>query len=123
MNRNPSQALTIDDIKKAYSENITPSRCYLTIIGDIKPADAQKLALNTFGSWKGTTLTLPTIADVDNPSLSEINFVNVPTAVQAEITVSALISNPLSNSDYHALMIANQILGGGAEGKLFKEIV
>lgn len=116
------KALTIEDIKKAYADNITPSRCYLTIIGDIKPEEAQKLAISAFGNWKGATLSLPVISDVSNPAKSEINFVNVPTAVQAEITVSALITNPLSNSDYHALMIANQILGGGAEGKLFMNL-
>jgi predicted Zn-dependent peptidase len=31
------KSITLDDIKKAYKDNITPSRCYLTFIGDIKP--------------------------------------------------------------------------------------
>jgi len=47
------KGLTIDDIKKAYQDNITPSRCYLTFVGDITPADAKALANKAFGTWKG----------------------------------------------------------------------
>lgn len=38
------QNLTLQDIKEAYKKYITPSRSYLTIIGDITPAKAKLLA-------------------------------------------------------------------------------
>ena len=112
-------SITLKDIKNAYKEGITPSRSYLVFVGDITPDAARELATKTFGSWKGKQLSLPVIADQPNVSKTEIDFVDVPTAVQGSISVSNLITNPMSNPDYHALLIANQILGGGEESKLF----
>ena len=116
------KALSLEDIKKAYKDYITPSRSYLTFVGDITPVTAKALAMKAFGTWKGTKLTLTEIPNVENVKSTEINFVDLPTAVQGEINVTNLINNPLSNPDYHALMIANQILGGGAESKLFMNL-
>ncbi|HEV2832299.1 MAG TPA: insulinase family protein, partial [Hanamia sp.] len=38
------QALTLADVKEAYKNSITPSRAYLTFIGDITVAEAKKIA-------------------------------------------------------------------------------
>jgi predicted Zn-dependent peptidase len=116
------KALKLDDVKKAYKENITPSRSYMTFVGDITPEAAKALVVKAFGSWKGVKLSLPEIANATNVSSTEINFVDLPTAVQGEISVTNLVNNPMSNPDYHALKIANQILGGGAESKLFMNL-
>ena len=116
------KGLTLDDVKEAYKNYISPSRSYLTFVGDITPAAAKALAMKAFGSWKGKKLSLPAIPNADNVQGTEINFVDLPTAVQGEISVSNLINNPMSNPDYHALLIANQILGGGSESKLFMNL-
>ena len=116
------KGLTLNDIKDAYKNYITPSRSYLTFVGDINPVVAKALAEKAFGKWTGVKLTLPVIADVQNPSKTEIDFVDVPTAVQTEIRVGNLVTNPLNGSDYHALVLANYILGGGAESKLFMNV-
>ncbi len=116
------KALTLADVKKAYQDNISPSRAYLTFVGDITPEAAKALAIKAFGKWKGVKMSLQEIPNVDNVKGTEIDFIDLPTAVQGEIKVSNLINNPLSNPDYHALAIANQILGGGAESKLFMNL-
>jgi len=116
------KGIKLEDVKKAYKENITPSRAYLTFVGDITPQAAESIATKAFGDWKGIKLNEPSIADAQNPSTTEIDFVDISTAVQGEINVSNLINNKLSNPDYHALVIANQILGGGAESKLFMNL-
>ena len=114
--------LTLDDIRQAYRNYITPSRAYLTFVGDITPGAAKSIALKAFSDWKGKKLELPAIKNADNVKGTEIDFIDLPTAVQGEIKVTNLVNNPLSNPDYHALLIANQILGGGAEGKLFMNL-
>jgi len=116
------KALTLDDIKNAYKANITPSRSYLTFVGDITPENAKAIVMKAFENWKGVKLSLPEISNAANVSSTEINFVDLPTAVQGEISVTNLVNNPMSNPDYHALKIANQILGGGAESKLFMNL-
>lgn len=112
------KGLTIEDIKDAYKNYITPSRSYLTFVGDITPVAAKALVDKAFSKWTGVKLTLPVIADVQNPSKTEIDFVDIPTAVQSELRAGNLVTNPMNGSDYHALVLANYILGGGPESKL-----
>jgi zinc protease len=81
------KSITLDDVKAAYKKYITPSRAYLTFVGDIKPAAAKALAEKAFGDWKGNALTLEKIPVVPNPAKTEIDVIDVPTAVQSEITV------------------------------------
>jgi zinc protease len=115
-------SITLPDVKAAYSQYVTPSRGYLTFVGDITPAAAKALATKAFGDWKGTTLSLPKLTLVSNPAKTEVAVIDVPTAVQAEITVASLIELPMSSPDYHAVLLANQILGGGADAKLFTNL-
>lgn len=114
--------LTLADVKKAYSAYITPSRGYLTFVGDITPAKAQALATKAFGTWKGAPLNLEKLPVVENPSQTVVNLVDMPNAVQSEIRVTNLVNLPMSSPDYFAVLLANQILGGGAESKLFMNL-
>lgn len=116
------KGLTLNDVKEAYKNFITPSRSYLTFVGDITPAVAKELATKVFGNWTGKKLTLPAITLVKNPAKTEIDFVDLPTAVQGELNIGNLVNNPMNNKDYHAILMANQILGGGAESKLFMNL-
>ncbi|MFI5139705.1 MAG: M16 family metallopeptidase [Sphingobacteriales bacterium] len=116
------QALTLKDIRTAYHKYITPSRAYLTIIGDIKPAAAKLLATQVFGTWTGTKLVLPKLAQVQNPAKTEVDVVDVPTAVQSEIKVVNLVDLKKNNPDYFPVLLANYILGGGAESRLFMDL-
>jgi zinc protease len=115
-------SITLDDVKMAYEKQVTPSRGYMTFVGDIKPEAARALAIKAFGDWKGAVLTLPVLAKVSNPVKTEVDMVDVPNAVQSEITVTNLIDLPMGSPDYHALLLANQILGGGADAKLFRNL-
>lgn len=116
------KGLTLEDVKQYYRNYITPSRAYLTFVGDITPGAAKSIAIKAFGDWKGKKLELPVIKKAENVKTTEIDFVDLPSAVQTEIRVTNLINNPMSNPDYHALLLANQVLGGGFEGKLFMNL-
>jgi predicted Zn-dependent peptidase len=116
------KGLTLADVKDAYKNYITPSRSYLTFVGDITPAAAKALAEKVFANWKGKKLPVPSAPMAQNPSVTEIDFVDIPTAVQGELRVGNIVNNPLSNKDYHALLLSNYILGGGAEAKLFMNL-
>ena len=114
--------ISLDDVKVSYKNFITPSRSYLTFVGDITAANAKALTEKYLGKWDGKKLPVPTAPKAENPAKTEIDFINIPTAVQAEIRVGNIVNNPLSNPDYHALLLANYILGGGAESKLFMNL-
>ena len=116
------KGLTLSDVKEAYKNYITPSRSYLTFVGDITPEAAKALATKAFGNWTGKKLILLPIPLVKNPAKTEIDFVDLPTAVQGELNIGNLVNNPMNNKDYHAVLVANQILGGGPESKLFMNL-
>jgi len=116
------QKLTLQDVKDFYAKYVTPSRGYLTITGDITPADAKKLATEVLGQWKGPKLELQNLPEVLNPTKTEIDLVDVPTAVQSEIHVVNLVDLKMRSPDYFPALIANYILGGGAQARLFMNL-
>ncbi|UKJ08695.1 insulinase family protein [Solitalea lacus] len=111
--------ITLDDVKAAYKENFIPNKSYLIFIGDIKLDAAKKLATKYFGNWKPGTLNEPALKKPVNVATTEVDLVDVPNAVQSEITITNIVENTKNNPDYFALIIANQILGGGSNGYLF----
>ena len=114
--------LSLADVKTAYQKYITPSRSYLTIIGDIKPETAKALVQQVFGSFKGSPLLLPSLALVTNPAKTEIDVADMPNAVQSEITITNLVDLKMNNPDYFAVLLANQILGGSSSSRLFNNL-
>jgi len=46
----------------------------------------------------------------------------VSNAVQSELTVTNLVDLPMSSPDYFAVLLANQILGGNADARLFMNL-
>ncbi|MGN6615660.1 MAG: insulinase family protein [Ilyomonas sp.] len=114
--------LSLNDIQQAYKKYITPARGYLTFVGDIKPQEAKVLAEKYLGNWQGYPLTLEKLPVAKNPTKTEIDLIDVPNAVQSEIRVTNLVTLPLGSTDYFPVLIANQILGGGAQARLFMNL-
>ena len=114
--------IQLADVQSMYHKYISPSSGYLTIVGDITPKEAFALSEKYFGDWTGAEIKVQTIPEVANPATTEINLVDVPSAVQSVINVTNLISLPIDHPDYFPLLIANQILGGGSDAYLFKDI-
>ncbi|MGB6152338.1 MAG: insulinase family protein [Pricia sp.] len=111
--------VTLDDVKKFYSQYFLPANAYLVVVGDVDFKEVKKLVEEHFTPWtKGT----PPSLGFSNPSdalYTQINFVNVPNAVQSEITTENLVELKMKDADYLPALLANEILGGGGEGRLF----
>jgi predicted Zn-dependent peptidase len=114
--------ITLEDVKNAYKKYFTPDRGYLVFVGDINAERARQLAQKYFGGWKGSKLTRLSPTVPATRKKSEINVVDVPNAVQTEITITHPISYRKNSPDYFALLVANEILGGGAQSRLFKNL-
>lgn len=111
--------IKLDDVKSAYKAQFVPNKSYLVFTGDIKLENAKKLATKYFGNWKLGTLNEPSVKKPVNVSTTEIDLIDVPNAVQSEVSVTNIVDNTKNNPDYFALVLANQILGGGSNGYLF----
>ena len=113
------EKVTLEDTKAFYEDFFVPENAYLVLIGDVTLKDAKKLVKSHFRKWKSKSAKLTPFAEASNPTATEINFVDMPNAVQSEIIVQNLVDLKMSDEDYIPALIANQILGGGAEGRLF----
>ena len=56
---------------------------------------------------------------VDNLTQTEMDFINFPNAVQSEVQLTNTIQLKKGDADYFPALIANKILGGGGEARLF----
>jgi predicted Zn-dependent peptidase len=104
--------VTLSDVENNYHTNFVPENAYLIIIGDVKFKETKKAVEKLFGSWAKATAPSLTYADPLNVQYSQINFVDMPNAVQSEITLQNTVNLKMNDKDYFATIVANQILGG-----------
>lgn len=107
------------DVQQYYRKNFVPANAYLIVVGDVEFEKVKELVTEAFTPW--TKAVPPTIAysKPTDAQYTQINFVDAPNAVQSEVSVQNLIELQMKDEDYLPALIANQILGGGGEGRLF----
>lgn len=106
------KALTLDDIKDHYNKYFVPNNAYLIILGDVKFNEVKKLVEKEFKSWKKGNLPISKYNEPKNVAKTEINFVDMPNAVQSEIAILSIVDLKMTDEDYYPALIANQIFGG-----------
>lgn len=104
--------ITLADVKQHYTNFFSPNNAYLIIIGDIKFNDAKKLVEKHFGKWKKGNSPRIDYPDPKDVQYTQINFVDMPNAVQSEISLININKLRMTDKDYFAVILANQILGG-----------
>lgn len=106
------KALTLTDVKNHYKTYFVPNNAYLVVIGDVKYADVKKMVEKEFGSWKKGNLPVSKYDTPKNVAKTEIDFVDMPNAVQSEIAILSSVNLKMTDKDYFAAIVANQIFGG-----------
>ncbi len=115
--------ITFEDILEYHKKYFKPNNSYLVIIGDVDYKEIKSMISDKFGAWKKGKSHADPIPDLTpNVSLTEINFIDLPTATQSSISVTNNVDLKMSDEDYHIALITNNILGGGGEGYLFKNL-
>lgn len=106
--------VSFEDVQEYYKNFFNPKQAYLVIIGDINPEKVKPIIESRFNSWENGSITeIPMPEAQSNPKALEINFIDMPNAVQSNISLTSNVSLKMNDSDYHAVLIANKILGGG----------
>lgn len=104
--------VTLADIETNYQNYFVPENAYLVIIGDVKYKNVKPIVEELFGSWEKRSIPKLTYAAPENVSFTQINFVDVPNAVQSEISLVNTIHLKMSDPDFFPAAIATYILGG-----------
>ena len=111
--------VTLNDVIVNYNTYFAPSNAYLVIVGDVKFKEIKKEVEKLFGGWRKATAPQLAYSDPKDVQYSQINFIDMPNAVQSEIALVNLSNLKMTDKEYFAALLANQILGGGGEGRLF----
>ncbi|MCA0131132.1 M16 family metallopeptidase [Winogradskyella alexanderae] len=104
--------VTLEDVKQFYNQRFKPSNGYMLFSGDITVKDAKKLLKTYMKDWSEGSVETPEYPSFEDVPTTEINFVDVPNAVQTELAVMSVSPLKMTDEDYYAALVANYILGG-----------
>lgn len=110
-------AITRDDVVQFQERQLRPGGAVLVLAGDLTEGEAREIAEQYLGEWSGSP-TPPAEAPLPTPQPTSILLVNRPGSAQSNIRVGNLALEP-GDPDYYAAVVANQILGAGADSRLF----
>jgi len=113
------ERVSLEDVKQFYQSYFHPNNAYLVIVGDINVKAVKKQIKKLFKDWKPGDDIISNTPMVENATNTQIEFVDMPNAVQTEVTVQNTVSLKKKDPDYFPLLLANAILGGGGEARLF----
>ncbi|NND88780.1 MAG: insulinase family protein [Flavobacteriaceae bacterium] len=105
--------LSLADVKNYFDTYFSPKNAYLVIVGDVSYNDVERLVREHLADWNSGSMPMVSYAKPQDVQYTQVNFIDMPNAVQSEIAVQNLVDLKMSDPDYHAVLIANKILGGG----------
>lgn len=114
--------INLQDVAQFYRNYFVPANAYLVIIGDVNFDETKVLVETHFTPWTKAVPPSFSFSKPTEPLYTQINFVDVPNAVQSEVSVQNLVDLKMADNDYLAALLANQVLGGGAQGRLFQNL-
>lgn len=111
--------ITLDRAKKYYSTYFRPNVAYMAVVGDVTVAEVKPLIEKYFGGWQKAEVPVASYSNPMAPSATRVAFVPREAAVQSVINVTYPIELEPGKADVIKAKVANSILGGGSNGRLF----
>ncbi|HJQ66602.1 MAG TPA: pitrilysin family protein [Gemmatimonadales bacterium] len=111
-------AISQSDVKRFAATRVRPSGALLVITGDVTLARAQALARKAFGGWTGVPAVVAAAPAPPARSGTDILLVHRPGSVQGNVVLGNTTFLP-TDPGYYAARVATQVLGGGADARLF----
>ncbi|WP_282162007.1 M16 family metallopeptidase [Ulvibacterium marinum] len=110
--------VSLEDVASNYRNYFVPKNAYLAIIGDVDFDKTKEKVTELFQLWRKASPPVITLAQPKNVQYTQINFVDMPNAVQSEIAVQNVVDLKMGDDDYFPSLLANNILGGGMRSYL-----
>ncbi|MFL5576415.1 MAG: insulinase family protein [Gemmatimonadaceae bacterium] len=112
------QAITRADLVAFQRARLRPRGGLLVVAGDITMPDVQRLAARAFAGWMGGGPAAEAAVAPPVRTRTEILLVHRPGSVQSNIVVGNTTFPP-TDRRFYAATVANKVLGGGADSRLF----
>jgi predicted Zn-dependent peptidase len=114
--------IQLADVQNIYKKYYAPDNAYLVIVGDVKFDKVKPMIEKAFSGWKKANTPITPVEPASNVATTEINIVDVPTAVQSVVSVNNINNLKMKDPNYFPATIANYVLGGGGEARLFMNL-
>lgn len=112
------RGITRADLIEFHRLRVRPAQGLLVLAGAIDSTEAHRLAQRAFGGWTGRGALMPPSRPAPQRQRTEIILVHRPGSVQSNIMVGNTTWQP-TDTRSHALAMANQVLGGASDARLF----
>ena len=122
--------VTVADLKKFHDQHFRPGNTIVGVAGDFKTSDMRALIEKYFGAWAGAAeapaVPSPQLGAADSGSKAArssgaFTLVNRPDSVQTYILAGDM-GIKRTDPDFYALVVMNQIVGGGPQARLFLDL-
>ncbi len=116
--------ITLEKCVNYYSTYFRPNVAYMAIVGDITAAEIKPLIEKYFGSWEKKNVPVATysIPSLSANKLTKVAFAPRVAAVQSVVSVTYPIDLTPASADLIKVKVANTVLGGGSQGRLFLDL-
>lgn len=116
------KSVTRDDIVGFHQKNYRPQNAILAVVGDFTADEMAARITKAFGDWeRGAASSSPARSLPAEPDKWQILVVDKPDVTQTQIRLGSF-GIDRRNPDFHAIQVANTILGGGFTSRLVDEI-
>ncbi len=124
VNLETAHNLSPDTVLDFYEKHYRPNGSLLLIVGDVNPAETMaQIKTSLLGTWK--RVSPPAVKPIQNPSYELFNRVfllNRPKAVQSKVSIGNAIPKDIPAKDAMAIEVANAVIGGKIDSRLFNVI-
>ncbi len=112
------RAVTRDDIVQFASQRLRPQGALMVVAGDVTLRQVQNLVKRYFADWRGAAPAAAPLPAAPPGHPTDILLVHRPGSVQANLVLGNTTMQPV-DTNYYAARVATQVLGGGADARLF----
>lgn len=111
--------ITLDKAKEYYQTYWRPNVAYMAIVGDVTAASIKPLIERYFGKWEKASVPVTNYVMVPKANGNRVALAPRDAAVQSVFNVTYPIDLKPGEPDVIKVKVANNILGGGSQGRLF----
>ncbi|MBN1819179.1 MAG: insulinase family protein [Prolixibacteraceae bacterium] len=121
-NEESVNAITMDDLKQYFVENLSPSVAKFHIVGDISRQDVLNSLKGIEQDWEVKDVTIPTPQVPETIEKSTVYFYDIPDAKQSVLMIGCPSLSAVDD-DYYPASVMNYRLGGGGFASQFMQVL
>ncbi|MBT5926648.1 MAG: insulinase family protein [Verrucomicrobia bacterium] len=115
------EALTLEDVQSFYKKQYGAGHARFSIVGDMDESKVLKALQDAFSHWNPDS-TFERIGKQLLPSIKVDEWIETPDKKMAVVAAGATLAMDDTDGRYPALLLANYVLGGFAESRLFNRL-